>query len=859
MLSKDDKQNVAKIKKLIRVRDLEKVEMGIELVRSINNPKIFDELLGNVEYKFGQWSGSFTHDWKGAGPDEYYFQIAILGLLNFAPKGSKGFEIRDSVTKLGVRGEITSGHSRRNSKVYAKYLSNFSNLEILYVSRFNEIVGFEEIYDLPIKGLEIATCDLLPNHDEKWGFKNIKTLHLSWRWSHEKVTHVDFLAGLVSIETLILEGTYDSISTDYSIEALKFLKNLKYLKTYKIGINKTDVLSNLKNLNYVILEEKNLTDISGLTSSPNLEFIDLGYSKNLKDISPLSKLKNIKLIDVSSTKITSLKGLENSVDIHGVKADDTPIKNLDGLVNAKNIYSINAKRCEYLENIEGIKNSLKLKEINLHGSSSLLSLSGIENCHDLRKISLSRSGISNLDSLINCKKIFIHNRKKWHEEIPEWTWWWYEGPFDGITIEVSKVGYGKFYSDSGSHYISNYYPDRSWSDLALNGFAIANCPNLESVEGLKNSGIQLLVINNCPSIKKIDYLSDFSLLQCCDFTDCANLESVKSLSSLNLMDRIILKKCYKVKPKPRFLIMDSFEKVNEYLSKFKKNISKVELDSESKIISKKLEKLLLSYDYSSIELGLELANSISDKDIFDFLLEDVKFLNNKIIPNSKFLGNQKSKEFRDFALEGLISIAPDSCKIAKEIKGKFKTKILSGSNITSLLSVSGFSNLEKLTIKNTNISTVSDLSRLKKIKTLEIINNPTLKNISGIKGLDNLEYLSISNCQGLIDLNHISGFKKLCILYINECGINSTTGLGNLPLLKIIHFNDNNNLKNIVEIGQISSLVSVTLNGCQNIKSLVPLTKLSKLSFLKAEKHNLQNLEGISSLIKPLLEGLRKE
>ena len=109
----------------------------------------------------------------------------------------------------------------------------------------------------------------------------------------------------------------------------------------------------------------------------------------------------------------------------------------------------------------------------------------------------------------------------------------------------------------------------------MNEFQITECPNLESVEGLKNSGIQLLVINSCPNIKNIDYLSEFSLLQCCDFTDCANLESVESLSSLTLMDRLILKKCYKVKPKPRFLLMDSFEKINEYLSKFKKDTSEV--------------------------------------------------------------------------------------------------------------------------------------------------------------------------------------------------------------------------------------------------------------------------------------------
>ena len=861
MLSKEDKQNLAKIKKLIRTRDFEKIEMGIELVRSINNPRIFDELLGNVEYTFDQWSGSFKHDWKGAGPDEHYFQTAILGLLNFSPKGSKGFEIRDSVKILRIKGEVVSGHSYTPSKVYAKYLSNFSNLKFLKLERFEEIIGFDEIYALSIEGLEISWCDFLPNHDEKWGFKKIKILLIDFP-KKEKVDQLDFLSSLVTIETLKLQATFSAKSADFSNEGLKSLQKLKYLQTSGLGYSNVDALGNLKNLNYVKLSEDNLSDISGLTSSENLEFIDLYYSKKLDNIKPLSKLKNIKLIDITSTQINSLKGLENSVNIHGVKAVDTPIKNLDGLVNAKNIYCINVEGCKNLENIEGIKNSVKLKEIILANCSSVASLNGLENCTDLRLISLSGSGISNLDSLANCKKIFNNNPTKWDAETDEWSSGTgsQNNPFWAITESVDKVGYGNLYQAKYISEISReYYPDRDWGDPTLNEFQIEECPNLESVEGIKNSGIQVLLINGCPSIKNIDYLSEFSLLQCCDFTDNANLESVASLSGLNLLDVLILKKCYKVKPKPRFLLMDSFEKVNEYLSKFKKNESEIKLDSSDKATSEKLEKLLLSDDYSNIELGLELANSISDKDIFDFLLEDVKFIGNKIVPNSKFLGNDKTKKFRDYALEGLISIAPDSCKIAKEIKESFKVKQLSGSNITSLLSVSGFSNLEQLQINDTNISTVTDLSRLKKLKKLVFVNNSELKNLSGIVGLNNLEALAFKNCNQLSDLNYISGFDKLSVLQINECGITSTLGLKDLPVLKSINFNNNNNLEDITEIGQINSLKNVTLSGCQNIKSLDSLTKLSNLLFLRVDKHNLESLEGISSLIKPLMEGLRKE
>jgi Leucine-rich repeat (LRR) protein len=875
MLSKDDKQNVAKIKKLIRTRDFEKIEMGIELVRSINNPKIFDELLGNVEIE--KWGRGFKHEWKGAGPDEHYFQTAILGLLNFSPKGSKGYEIKDSVQNLLLEGEIKSGYSYERSKVYLKYLSNFSNLKILQIKHYKEIVGFEEIYVLPLEGLDLDRGYSLPNYEEKWGFKKLKRLFITLPYSNtsryaddpdekielKKMQRLDFLSNLTSLETVkISGGWFNYNSTFFSIKGLSFLKNLKFFYSYDLGIDNVNDLNTLKNLNYVKLNENNLTDISGLTSSTNLEFLDVSNSGKLSDISPLSKLKNIKLIDLSSTSVKSLKGIKNCVNLHGIDVQSSPVKNFDGLINAKNIYSINAGRCKDLVNIEGIKNSLKLKEIMLNDCPSLLNLKGLENCEDLRSISVSKSGISNLDSLINCKKIFRNNSTKWDEETPEWVGntGSQNNPFGGVHELVEKVGYGNLYQ---AKYIGEkcreYYPDRDWNEPTLNEFQITGCTNLESVEGLKNSGIQLLVINNCPNIKNIEYLSEFSLLQCCDFTDCANLESVTSLSDLNLVDVIILKKCYKVKPKPRFLLMDSFEKVNEYLLKFKKNESGIKLDSTEKANSEKLEKLLLSDDYSTIELGLELANSISDKDIFDFLLEDVKFLNNKIVPNSKFLGNNKTKVFRDFALEGLISIAPDSCTIAKKIKESFKEKTLSGANITSLLSVSGFSKLEKLTIKDTDISNVSDLSRLKNLKSLLFDFNPELKNLSGIVGLVNLENLGIRNCKNLIDLSHVSGLSKLSGIQINDCGITSSNGLKNLPMLRNINLNDNPNLESIDEIGQISSLKIVTLSGCQNLKTLDSLTKLSNLSFLRVDKHNLQTVEGISSLIKPLIEGLRKE
>ena len=87
---------------------------------------------------------------------------------------------------LLLEGEIESGYSRTTSYIYCKYISNFKNLKTLILKNFREIKGFEAIYNLPIEGLEIDRVygenfddGVFPNTNEKWEFKNLKTLHIN--------------------------------------------------------------------------------------------------------------------------------------------------------------------------------------------------------------------------------------------------------------------------------------------------------------------------------------------------------------------------------------------------------------------------------------------------------------------------------------------------------------------------------------------------------------------------------------------------------------------------------------------------------------------------------------------------------
>ena len=90
MLSTEEKQHYSKIKKLFFERDFEKIDLGIDLIKSLNSKNLFDEFLKEVELNIGydeivggNFNNPFKHNWGTTGPDQHYYTTAILGLINY--------------------------------------------------------------------------------------------------------------------------------------------------------------------------------------------------------------------------------------------------------------------------------------------------------------------------------------------------------------------------------------------------------------------------------------------------------------------------------------------------------------------------------------------------------------------------------------------------------------------------------------------------------------------------------------------------------------------------------------------------------------------------------------------------------
>ena len=214
---------------------------------------------------------------------------------------------------------------------------------------------------------------------------------------------------------------------------------------------------------------------------------------------------------------------------------------------------LNAESCNKLQNIKGICNSLNLRELLLSGTSTLETLEGIENCNKLKVTTISSSSIKNLDPLINSK--IMNNCNEGSNDL-EWIKEFDKNIQSKIDIDnIQNINSTLFsYIDKplpdniklnldvyyGFSSINNYYKDYSYASPKLNYFSAEKLSKLESLVGLKNSGIQILKISNCPKIINVDYLSEFSNLQCVDFENCSSLASVEGLSNLPI-DRLFWK------------------------------------------------------------------------------------------------------------------------------------------------------------------------------------------------------------------------------------------------------------------------------------------------------------------------------
>ncbi len=261
-----------------------------------------------------------------------------------------------------------------------------------------------------IKGLEYATnitqvfaqgneiSDFTPMQNltklekiniEKQQASSVKLMDLS------KLTHLTYIA--------IGYNHY----TNFDINQLKSLSNLKTAYLQELGITDLSFLASIKQLNVLSLKGNGISDISLLSQMTNLTSLYLEYN-NIIDVTPIKNLTNLKVLNLHSNQINNIDTLSKLTQLEKLYIGANNISSISVLSNYKNLQHLEAFD-NNISNINSLSSLKNLTYLNLWGNP-IENISAISNLSSLNYLSLSSTNIKNVNdisNLVNLTELYL--------------------------------------------------------------------------------------------------------------------------------------------------------------------------------------------------------------------------------------------------------------------------------------------------------------------------------------------------------------------------------------------------------------------------------------------------------------------
>jgi len=521
-----DKKTISKIKKLLAARDIVLIDQGVELVYSLENQPLYQELLQGVEYKIFRstgWDGEEIKEGRlvpnptftGTGPAQPYLNYAMRGLINNAPNDFVQ-EIRKGVNELTI-------------DVFGN-ISNFINLEKLSLTKsydvddgindltLKEFSGFKKLAHLSINGYSINGDQ---DMEELSTLSMLKNLSLSG----EEIS-LKTLVGIencTKLQVLIIDGCNHLIDVE-GLSGCKELENIELtLQGYKIS------------------NKAKLTNLDGLQGCNSLIKINISASESLKNLDGLKGLKALKTLEISNAE---------------------SLENLDGLIGCNSLEDISIGESYFhenysnqlIENIDGLKGLNKLKNVDLSKFNSLKNIDGFEGCPALESLSIQSDSLENIDGLKNLKAL------------------------DRITLNVENLKNVDGLAgceNLESCLINSQYGDQICGNLEnLNGLKgiykikeldipassiLINLDGLAGMDGLRKINLnaknfkftqkipQIRGVNIKSATKTLESIGNLTNLTHVVIKDCTELENLNGLEAAKSIQSVIIQDCKSLK------------------------------------------------------------------------------------------------------------------------------------------------------------------------------------------------------------------------------------------------------------------------------------------------------------------------
>jgi len=546
------KQNIRKVKKFLKERDYSKIDIGIELIRSLNEPNIFKELLeGTLIEEDGVLKKNKT--FTGSGPAEPYLYYSVWNLIGYAPDDAK-------LDKSIVRKNI------KTIRVHAEKLPN-GIFELVNLEQLRYYGAFDEI------GSNISQL------------KNLRDLVI-----FGECNNIDFIRRISHIETLSLsrgideitdpgirkaKGKYGSIKLK-NIDSLDSCKNLKYLDLGNTSLENLDGIIHLPKLTELHLNRLHHFDVFNIRKTSYLndkETIEISRQvgsirksmpqKHLDSKSEILRYIKERIGLVGEYKSVAYPGAPGSTNSTKLLFPECPLhpyregealgqvpsgwtlenrdevieyqrklqihklvkeKDCKNILPYKNIKELDFSYCRTLKNLDALRNFKELESLNLSYCVSLENIDGLYDMKNLRRLNLSNcvllQDVDSLNSLNNLTELSIENA------------------FLIKNLDISKlISIESLNISSCSSLKSLSLPyNKSITELYLN-----SCTSLTSLSGIhKWHNLTFLNLYGCWSLQNIDDIAKCKKLERLDLSFCQSLESISKIKNLKKLRELKL-------------------------------------------------------------------------------------------------------------------------------------------------------------------------------------------------------------------------------------------------------------------------------------------------------------------------------
>lgn len=154
--------------------------------------------------------------------------------------------------------------------------------------------------------------------------------------------------------------------------------------------------------------------------------------------------------------------------------------------------------------------------------------------------------------------------------------------------------------------------------------------------------------------------------------------------------------------------------------------------------------------------------------------------------------------------------------------------------------------LKSLTIQDQTLDSLSHLSTLTKLETLDLTGcRFPAEDLSVLAALPNLTNLTLSGCS-LSTIAELAGSQSLIYLDLSNNTVRNLEALSTIPTLKEIYL-QHNAVTSLEQLSGLSNLEKLDVSY-NSLTSLTPIIACVKLGWLNADGNQLKDVEGISGL-----------